>query len=228
RLQESVQWVHKAIEVYPQSHFGREMWQAVIEEFLLAVLDNPQLLVQYDMIGNRLDQWVTPPEDRRVTDVKSWTAGPAQRAASYLHNGRERGHEEDFRKYITTVGAEGEWTKGVPTSHKSPAPFDEPTLGIIGMWRMGAGANPYFSLALGEIMLRIGQRYLAWYAFERSALLKDGIWPDPDIRHKFEAQCRKRQAAIERQLPGENWQARRGEFQEKLAEGQRYQQAYQD
>src|SRR5262249_54486567 len=55
RIRESISWVRKAIEVYPQSHFGRESWQVVLEEFLLAALDNPRLLLRFDMVGNRLD-----------------------------------------------------------------------------------------------------------------------------------------------------------------------------
>ena len=50
------------------------------------------------------------------------------------------------------------------SSHRKPVPFDEPALGIIGMWRQGGGANPHFALALGETMLRVGQRYIAWCA----------------------------------------------------------------
>ena len=44
--------------------------------------------------------------------------------------------------------------EAVASSHFVPVAFDEPTLGIIGMWRLCGGAHPYFALALGETMLR--------------------------------------------------------------------------
>ena len=45
RIAESIDWIHKAVKVYPESHFGREQWQVVLEEYLLAALDNPALLL---------------------------------------------------------------------------------------------------------------------------------------------------------------------------------------
>src|SRR5262249_24657815 len=55
RISESIRLIHKAIEVKPDSHFGREIWQAVLEEYILAILENPEgLRLCYDMIGNRL------------------------------------------------------------------------------------------------------------------------------------------------------------------------------
>jgi hypothetical protein len=101
-------------------------------------------------------------------------------------------------------------------------PFDEPALGIIGMWRYGGGANPHFALALGEIMLRVGQRYVAWTAYERAAQLGEPLGP------KFVEHCRKRQKVIEGQLPASEVADLRPKFEKELAFGQRYQKAYQD
>src|SRR5262249_10582580 len=56
RTKESIDWIHKAIEAKPDSHFGREIWQVVLEEFVLAALDKPELLLTYDMIGDRFDK----------------------------------------------------------------------------------------------------------------------------------------------------------------------------
>src|SRR5207253_654714 len=107
-------------------------------------------------------------------------------------------------------------------------PFDEPALGIVGMWRMGAGANPHFALALGEIMLRVGQRYIAWTAYERAYQLAEHYWPRPDVQERFSAHCRARQHLIEKALPEEDWGARRRQFEKELAFGQQYQKDYQD
>src|SRR5262249_28912743 len=117
--------------------------------------------------------------------------------------------------------------EAVPNSHQKPVPFDEPTLGIIGMWRLGGGANPHFALALGEIMLRVGQRYIAWCAFERAAGMADRIWLEVDIQQQFVTHCRRRQQLIEQQLPAEEVAKLRPRFDAELAYGQRYQQEYQ-
>src|SRR5204863_6066858 len=105
------------------------------------------------------------------------------------------------RRHITRVGAEKDWATATNTSHKNPVPFDEPVLGIIGMWRLGGGANPHFALALGEVMMRVGQRYIAWSAYERTVRLADRFRGDPDTRQRPVANCRAREAVSEKGLP---------------------------
>jgi hypothetical protein len=124
------------------------------------------------------------------------------------------------------VGAEEGWKEVFGTFPRAPVPFDEPTLGIIGMWRLGGGANPHFALALGEIMMRVGQRYVAWCAYERAVQLSDRFWPDEAIRQQLVQHCRRRQAIIEEQMP-EEVKEFRPRFQAELAYGRRYQEAYQ-
>ena len=126
------------------------------------------------------------------------------------------------------MGAEEGWSQNVVTEHQEPVPFDEPALGIIGMWRYGGGANPHFALALGEIMLRVGQRYIAWCGYERAIQLAAGVNPDPDVVRRFVGHCRRRQASIEQSLPAAEASGLRPRFEAELAFGQRYQQAYQD
>ncbi len=170
-LQEGLDFIRKSIEVNPEAHFGREIWQAVAVEFMLAAIVNPQVLLKFDMVGT--------------------------------------------------------WNEAVKTSHREPVPFDEPALGIIGMWRLGGGANPHFALALGEIMMRVGQRYLAWTAYERAIAMFDRFWPNLDVQKTFVEHCSNRQKIIEKQIPSENWAERRQQFQDELALGQGYQAAYQ-
>jgi hypothetical protein len=131
-------------------------------------------------------------------------------------------------RFITKVGAEAGWNEAVPSSHRQPVPFDEPTLGIVGMWRLGGGANPHFALALGEIMLRVGQRSIAWCAFERAADMAGGVWPDGDIQRRFVEHCRHRQKGVEQQLPAVDVEELRPRFKAELAYGQRYQKEYQE
>src|SRR5687768_14095254 len=120
------------------------MWQLVLEEFLLAVLDNPDLLLRYDMVGNRLDERVDA-ASAVCFDEGTWLHSSrrprnsvpsfAEEAVAYLKaNEEDPGRQKRFRGAITRVGAGDGWQKAAATRLKEPAPFDEPTLGIIGMW----------------------------------------------------------------------------------------------
>jgi hypothetical protein len=227
RVGESIDLIHKAVEVKPDAHFGREMWQSVLEEFLLASLDFPEVILEFDMIGDRLDQAVDPGKLRAFRDDsnvgtwqhRSWEAYYGVRNGDVTPTQAAR-----FRDHITRVGAEQGWPGPIATEYMDPVPFDEPTLGIIGMWRYGGGANPHFALALGEIMLRVGQRYIAWTAYERSALIAAKI----GLPEKYVEHCRKRQTLIESQLPPAEVAKLRPRFEKELAFGQRYQKEYQD
>jgi hypothetical protein len=227
RLREGLQFIHKSIEVNPEAHFGREIWQAVAVEFQLAVCANPKLLLQYDMVGDRLAAAIDPLPLRCYQD--NWLrAGKEQDADRFLDDTSAHTAREGLRLDITTVGAEEGWSDAVYASHTKPVPFDEPVLGIIGMWRLGGGANPHFALALGEIMLRVGQRYIAWCAYERAADMQERLSSDADIRRQFVAHCRARQEVIEKQLPDSERTDLRSRFRAELAFGQRFQQAYQE
>jgi tetratricopeptide (TPR) repeat protein len=238
RLREGLGFIRKSIEMKPDAHFGREIWQAVLLEFLLAALDKPDLLLQYDMIGDRLDKSVDPSQEDRINKVDPhlWGGAGMDREAAYYLSDAQRTPENAkawenrvsvFRRAITTVGSEEGWKESVPTSVKQPVPFDEPTLGIIGMWRLGGGSNPHFALALGEIMMRVGQRAIAWCAYERAADLAPTGSKDAEIVRKLVAHSRKRQAVIEGQLPAEEAAALRPRYTIELAFGRRYQEEYQ-
>lgn len=228
RIKESVDLIQKAVEIYPDSHFGREIWQLTLEQFLLAALDSPDLLLRCDMIGNNLDK----PFDPALSDA-SFQHWQVKSQGPQLSPWRLRDKtltvpnlDTELRHHITRVGAEPGWHV-VRTVHRNPVPFDEPTLGIVGMWRMGAGANPHFALALGEIMLRVGQRHIAWTAYERAHGMREQYWSDQRIQEGLGEHCRRRQTIIELSLPAENWSSRREQFEKDLAAGQSYQKAYQ-
>jgi hypothetical protein len=228
RFREGVGFIRKSVEVNPEAHFGRERWQAAIAEFLLAAMEAPALLKKYDGIGDRLDT----PFDQIVSSRQGTGFGRPYdmvftEELAYGHDGRGRG---SFRDRITKVGAEEGWEGVDVPSHREPVPFDEPTLGIIGMWRQGGGASPHFALALGEIMLRVGQRSIAWSAFERASRLADRYSNAPDIQEFLREHCRGRQAEIERDIsPASPIGDRlRSAFDAELAYGQGYQEDYQD
>jgi hypothetical protein len=225
RLREGLGFIRKAIKVNPDAHFGREQWQAAAVEFLLAVIDRPALLEEFDLIGNRLDAAIDP-QTRRAFAGNRWPTGYGRVISNQMRS--ERGvYRFDVEDDIQPVGAENGWPSTLILSHPKPVPFDEPVLGVIGMWRQGGGANPHFALCLGETMLRVGQRFLAWSAYERAARLADRFWPDPTRQQFLRDHCRWRQEMIERELPAAEVAELRPRFDAELAYGQGYQEEYQ-
>ncbi|MGL4422196.1 MAG: hypothetical protein ACRCZF_16120, partial [Gemmataceae bacterium] len=144
-LREGLKCIQTAIEINPDSHFGREIWQAVLIEYMLALYDNPELLVRFDMIGNRLDMNFNIATRSPMSDFghQPGEPGPLQWGAKYGGVALSRqavtylDQPESWEKYrkvregIATVGAEECWIEAVASSHKKPVPFDEPTLGIV-------------------------------------------------------------------------------------------------
>jgi hypothetical protein len=233
-LREGLAHIHESIRVNPEAHFGREVWQAVIVEYMAASLDNPSVLLQYDMIGNRLGADIQPSRPfhpyANVGDTARYGLRDyvRQLETNADPSGFDPGRAERYRQLILKVGAEEGWADAVKSSHTKPVPFDEPCLGIIGMWRLGGGAHPYFSLALSETMLRVGQRYIAWCGYERTTAMASLYWPSPELQDGLVAHCRKRQALIEGQLPADEVARLRPRFEAELKYGQDYQQAYQE
>lgn len=263
QVREGLDLVKKSVEVNPQAHFGRERWQVVLAEFMLAAMDDPKLLRTFDCLGNRLDLAT----DEILRRELNWTmtrygvaASPhfmrdaaASNASAFFQPGIQPDDPAKWselspiREYITNVGAEDGW-KDVPVpSHRESVAFDEPLLGIIGMWRQGGGASPHFALAIGEVMLRVGQRHIAWSAFERASRLAERYWPDPALQQFLRQHCRERQIQIEKSLSSPQNDARRGDslnigtslspeeiaylrprFEAELAYGEGYQRAYQE
>ena len=210
-LEEGVQLIHQAIAINPRSHFGREIWQAVILEYLLYMLDKPEVVNEVDMVGNSMEGW--PHEPRRSWGLsrspnqshRNWD-NSCRQAQEYLQKPEADQKEEDLKKFrLGITQLLPQFPEQAQISHSKAVPFDEPTLGIVGMWRLGGGPNPFFAVALGEIMLRVGQNYVAWNAFERAYLLGDGVGP-AEISGKFKEHCRARQERIEAILPHEDGQ----------------------
>jgi hypothetical protein len=264
RFREGVGLIRESVEVNPGAHFGRERWQAAIAEFLLASMDDPTLLGKFDCLGNRLDAGIEALLNREGNWTDSGYGRPYDAAFSQgdaldrepalfppgvdLDDPAKWPELVKIRHHITKVGAEAGWAAVPVPSHRAPVPFDEPMLGIIGMWRQGGGANPHFCLAAGETMLRVGQRYIAWATFERASRMADKFWPDESVRQSLRDHCRERQAQIEQTLafrPAEPshetpWQQvspppspetvanLRSQFDRELALGEGYRKAYQE
>jgi hypothetical protein len=224
RLREGLGFIKKSIEVNPEAHFGREVWQAVIAEFMLTAMEKPELLLRYDMIGDALGKQIDPVKSRAYLETWSFFGRDAPRPEEATKS------DSGYRWQITHAGEEDSWDKDVRSSQPKAkgVPFDEPTLGIVGMWRLGGGANPHFALALGEIMIRVGQRYIAWTAYERAIRLADRFSRDAAIREKFIKHCRARQRLITESLPPDEESTMRNQFDAELQHGINYQKAYQE
>jgi hypothetical protein len=107
------------------------------------------------------------------------------------------------------------------------APFDEPALWIVGEWRQGSGPSSHLALCLGEIMVRVGQRYLAWTCYERAARMANLFSPRPAEQQFLREHCKARQAAIEKSLQAKEVADLRPRFETELAFGEAYQRDFQ-
>jgi hypothetical protein len=230
-VKEGLVFIQQSINVNPEAHFGREEWQLHIGEFLLAAIDDPILLTRYDCVGNDLASEPAVDGQNLISsaiDRSNFVGFGGEKLADQFD---ERGElrkptmREAIRLAIRNVGADPDFPE---TVLKYSVPFDEPTLGIIGMWRQGGGANPYFAVALGEIMLRVGQRYIAWTAYERAHMLADRYGWKPEHAAFLREHCHHRQENIEKELKlsAESLINLRQRFKAELAYGQRYQKEY--
>lgn len=200
-FEEGLQFIRQAVDVNPNAHFGREKWQLEIATFLLKTFTETDLLQQTDCLGNSLS---TSYEEIMDSEQTYFTGFGKASTALHYTSLQSRVPEffppegdldepafvekvQEVRETITKVG-----------NDETPVPFDQPMLGIIGMWREGGGANPHFSLAIAETMLRVGQRYIAWNAYERTKLLADRYSQGSAINSFLDEHCDRRQREIER------------------------------
>ncbi|MDX2035160.1 MAG: hypothetical protein SFX72_00815 [Isosphaeraceae bacterium] len=233
RFREGLANIHESIRVNPEAHFGRERWQAVIAEFLLASFDDPQLLTRFDFLGNGLA--TTPGRPSRgwgsaaysVSDELPVPMQLALRSDESAESPETRPIADWIRSRITRVGAEEGWSRVDVPSHRRSVAFDEPMLGILGMWRQGGGANPHFAVAIGETMSRVGQRFIAHAAFERAIQLADRVHPDPEIRRRFVEACELRRRSLQVSIDV-NQQILYDEFRDQLDVGLQFQKEYQE
>jgi hypothetical protein len=233
----------KSAEVNSEAHSGLEPWQLVAVTFLIDAGCRPKLVSSCDLIGNRLDREVEfmTRQSAELYDKNGQTdlgrpyapywAGAVSMEGwdrNSLPDDPDPAKRKYVRQYVTKVGGErategsGVWT------HGKRGPFDEPALWLIGEWRQGSGPNPHYALCLGEIMLRVGQRYLAWSCYERATRMAVQFWPTPELQQFLRDHCKSRQAAIEKSLPAKEVADLRPKFESERAFGERFQREYQD
>ena len=243
RVLEGRAFLRKSVEVNPKAHFGREEWQLIAVDALLEAGSDPSVLLRCDLIGNRLDitievpreSWGVAPFDdteavfgRPYTRFYGESIRPGRPVPDYSHAVVDQNEREQIRQYIYAVGGETPPLGTGGPKRGRRAPFDEPSMWLIGEWRQGGGPSPHLALCLGEIMLRVGQRYLAWNCYERASRLADQFSPKAELKQFLRDHCRARQAHIEKSLKPEEVAALRPKFETELAFGEAYQREYQE
>lgn len=222
-LREGLQFIRDAMTANQEAHFGRETWQAVAVESLLAAMAAPARMQTLDLIGLPLEDGGMPrlrPQLQRSYVAMIQTAGgwDAVRAAGAAGDEERRAAVRARIPSVVRIEAQD--------SRREEVPCDEPVLGLLGMWTLGGGANPHSALALAHLMEAMHQRRLAWDAYERAVELGDAFWPEPAIRQRIIGHCRSRQQALAGSL-GEQPEELRARHRAELAAGLAYREAYQ-
>ncbi|HJZ91201.1 MAG TPA: hypothetical protein VKE40_10030 [Gemmataceae bacterium] len=242
RVEAGRELLRKSMEVNPKAHFDLEVWHVVAVDSLIEASRHPEVIRKCDLIGNRLDETIEIPKggwnSRYFEDEHGAYGRPyGSDWALSLHFEKQRreyteglldpGRRQEIRRHIRQVGREKAPEGSKDTVRGRRGPFDEPALWLIGDWRQGSGPNPHSALCLGEIMLRVGQRYLAWTCYERASRMAEQFWPTPELQQFLRDHCKARQDAIERSLPADEAAGLRPKLEAELAFGEAYQHDYQ-
>jgi hypothetical protein len=212
-----------AVAVDPAAHFGRERWQITVVEHLRACTRDPGLLRRFNAIGMALDGSKVRNEtdalenDRhRPDDIRQeWRSlMPVDRRRSAEdYRFWERFTEADWDRFIESdpeatdlrlrlrsamprVGIHPEWLAAVDPTWTHRARFDEPLLGMVGLWVLGGGEHPHLALVIAGICEQVGQPELAIAAYGAVDRLADRYSPDPATRTWIRAHAAARRMAM--------------------------------
>ena len=117
---------------------GREVWQAIAIEHLLAAIDQPDLLDEYDLIGDKLD-------NPTVRLSRAWTY--SRRRGNLFSSDIPADQRLYIRDSIVRVGIDPAWATAVHPDYVISVP-------LMNNARHrrhgpGGGPNPHFALAAG-------------------------------------------------------------------------------
>jgi hypothetical protein len=233
-LREGLAFIEQSMQVNPDAHFGRETWQAIILHYLLYAIEHPEILISEDLTGIKWSS--VPPRLYSESLVRHELLKPLLDPQRYSELTRAERTTEDqaladrIRQAIPNIHAEKvAWRDQDQSAYLSfrSVPFDEPALALVGIWTIGSGANPHFSLAFAHLMEGKKQSAIAWNAYERTYAMAAKFWPDAAIQSTLMAHCRARQGVLEKAL-GDDPVRLRELHQKELAFGLAEQKAYQD
>ncbi len=230
-LREGLAFIEQSVAVNPDAHFGRERWQVVTLRYLLRASENPKFLTTSDLMGVGWNASNPTPfrggypyailEQFRDDEAfrHRLVSGPREPLDADLI-----GSIRDSIPVVMT--SDQEWMKQCGQDLRLPFTFDEPALAFVGIWTLGSGANPHFALALAHLMDGLGQRAIAWNAYERTSELAGKFWSDPAVQQELVTYCRDRQSVLER-LMTVSADTLRKQHHAELAYGRAEQAAYQ-
>lgn len=220
--------LRKSMIIKPRADFTRESWLLVMAQQLIQALDNGDQWYQYTALGGILTDFPLDRRGRLIAPGRSSTSSFEQ------HRDHESAPEGNLtiqdrsriREPIKRLKLQQNIDR-VQRFVTKEVSFDEPVLGIIGMWTSGCGANPHLSLALACLIDSFRQPYIAWAAFERTKLLVQSYGETQEDRDFIAKLCSSRQILIEEKL-SENREQLKEQFNEELAFGRSFQKDYQD
>ncbi len=222
QVQQGLCCLDLAVAINPAAHFGRERWQIAAIEHFLTCRTQPALLLQFDCIGDELPMDASPgsPYPHGGVSVAEWPRMIAPDAlpsdpsallritrssnrlfaddwsADYVDQHLSDRRRLELRSHLCMVGASEGWVAAVHPSRGTAAAFDEPLLGLLGLWSWGGGANPHLALAIATICEKIGQRPLAVDAYERCIAMAQKFNPDPTIQQRLIEHCHMRESLL--------------------------------
>lgn len=230
-LREGLALIEQSVAVNPEAHFGRERWQVVTLRYLLHASDDPTWLTTSDLMGVPWNGHDPIQRHGGYPVAVLARLGEDEALRKRVLDGPRGTDEQELARSLrrsipVVVSSDQAWLQHCGQDLVLPVPFDEPALAIVGIWTLGSGANPHFALALAHLMEGMGQRAIAWNAYERASGLAGRFWADAALQRRLVDHCRERQAALEPHL-GEPVAALRERHQLELAYGRAEQAAYQ-
>ena len=201
-IQKAEEFIRKSILINPLAHFGREIFQLMAIENLQFFMRSPANLRQFSLFGYHIEK----------------ATGHISSSGSIPMMGGYAGY--DPRDYIRRVSV-----LYPKINDTLQLPFDELTVGIMGMWIYGGGANPHFAMNFGIIMEHVGQRRIAWTAYRRAISMKDRFWPDKHICNYLASFCDRRMLLIEEDIGGDIRDKLESAYLQDLQKGLDYQAA---
>lgn len=204
-LREGLALVEQSVAVNPDAHFGRERWQVVTLRYLLHASEKPDFLTTCDLTGVEWGFPAIQPAGNFPRALLEHLRDDQDFHQRLAHGPRDHSDAElvkYLRRSIPQVGTNNQtWIERCGQDLQRPFPFDEPALAMVGIWTLGSGANPHFSLALAHLMESHKQHQVAWNAYERTSEMATKFWPDPTIQQTLIAHCRDLQALLEGRIP---------------------------
>lgn len=174
-----------AVQLNPNAHFGREPWQLHI---LCQLASGQTPTATMSLFGTPLLYADGATSAEAPTEVglryrRDFTSLYGTTAFNRGEAIRIDAYQPVLVPHLPVRSADG--------IHYGLTPADQIALAAIGMWTYGGGPNPFSALMLGQVSETLGQRQLAFFAYQR-ALGMQARWPAPvrDALTKFcQARC---------------------------------------